>query len=72
MVYHHQHIPASSAGISPSTEVFRRMDGGGVMKWDGYTFSPSLAKVGLMPTKDRVVFLVHICMCVANVSNASA
>lgn len=42
------------------------------MKQDGYTFSPSLAKVGLMPTKDRVVFLVHICMCVANVSNASA
>jgi len=60
-VHQHQHIPASSAGIVPSTEVFRGMGGGGVMKWDGCAFSPSLAKVGLMPKKDRVVC---VCVCV--------
>jgi len=39
------------------------------MKWDGCAFSPSLAKVGLMPKKDRVV-CVCVCVCV-DVSNAS-
>lgn len=64
-----QLILASLSGTPPGAGVFWGDRGGGLGKgWEvgsemgQHTFSTQLAKVGLMPTMDSVVFLTAVCV----------